>query len=121
MEYCNDQMEAVDVNSDYFVYFAASNKVVCAILVCRRNNVAFKNGDNMTKSNDEVECMVGVERIWVDKDFRRQSLATKLLDAMRDDYVYGLKIPKSKVAFSQPTESGRKLAESYCGKDFSVY
>ena len=67
---------------------------------------------------EPVDCNLGIYKIWVSKSSRRQGIATKLLDAAFKDS----KISKDKIAFSQPSESGRKLATSFFKKsDFLIY
>ncbi len=53
-------------------------------------------------------CMLGVELIWVRKQNRRKGIAMLLLDSA------AMHVDPSQVAFSQSTESGSKLAESFC-------
>lgn len=69
---------------------------------------------------------VGVFRIHVIPSWRRTGMASALLDAAADNSVYGfdlsglIKMYGSRarsVAFSQPTEAGRKLAEAWIRKD----
>ncbi|KAH6637722.1 sister chromatid cohesion acetyltransferas-like protein Eco1 [Boeremia exigua] len=59
--------------------------------------------------------LLGISRIWVSSQFRKQGLARRLLDVARGDFTYGLTVDKRLTAFSQPTESGGKLARSYFG------
>ncbi|SPO40683.1 related to ECO1 - Acetyltransferase required for establishment of sister chromatid cohesion [Pseudozyma flocculosa] len=65
---------------------------------------------------------IGVHRIHVIARFRRSGLASRLLDAAADHSVYGLNLARLEqmyggragtVAFSQPTDAGRKLAERW--------
>uniref|UniRef100_V5EJI3 DNA mismatch repair proteins mutS family domain-containing protein n=1 Tax=Kalmanozyma brasiliensis (strain GHG001) TaxID=1365824 RepID=V5EJI3_KALBG len=69
---------------------------------------------------------VGVFRIHVIASWRRTGMASALLDAAANNSVYGfdmdglIKMYGSRaksVAFSQPTEAGRKLAEAWIRKD----
>lgn len=64
----------------------------------------------------------GINRIWVSKLHRRQKIASRLLEAVRDRFIYACKLEKSDLAFSQPTGDGKALAQRYLGKDqFLVY
>lgn len=62
-----------------------------------------------------------VDRIWTKQCFRRQGLATKLIDLARDgDFMPAYSIPRKEVAFSWPTHLGEKFASQYqraCFKD----
>jgi len=58
---------------------------------------------------------LGVNRIWVHSLIRRKGVACFLLDTARRLMASGGTLPKSRVAFSEPTESGVKLAISYIG------
>jgi hypothetical protein len=61
-------------------------------------------------------AILGISRIWTSNQHRKQGVATRLLDCARSDFLYGLKIEKDKVAFSQPTESGGNLARKWFGR-----
>ena len=58
-------------------------------------------------------ALLGISRIWTSTSHRRKGIAAVLLDAARRNFFYGMEIPKAKVAFSQPTESGGQLAEHW--------
>ena len=68
---------------------------------------------------------VGIFRIHVIPSWRRTGMASALLDAAADNSVYGFDLAgltkmygsrAGAVAFSQPTEAGRKLAEAWIRK-----
>ncbi|KAH7722394.1 N-acetyltransferase ESCO1 [Aphelenchoides avenae] len=56
---------------------------------------------------------LGVNRIWVHTRMRRKGLATFLLDAVRRLAASGPPLPKTRVAFSDPDETGVQLAKAY--------
>ncbi|KAG2392583.1 hypothetical protein C9374_011308 [Naegleria lovaniensis] len=71
-------------------------------------------------------AVCGVNRIWVKEEHRRNGIASKLLDAVREHYVYGIHLEKSDIAFSPPTPKGAYFARVYCERsvneaDFLVY
>ncbi|KAI9735919.1 MAG: N-acetyltransferase O1 (Establishment of cohesion protein 1) [Cirrosporium novae-zelandiae] len=74
-------------------------------------------------SKQAVPGIVGISRIWTSKSHRRQGIAEALLDSARSYFVYGMKVPKKMIAFSQPTESGCRLAENWfgAGNEWHVY
>ena len=60
--------------------------------------------------------MVGVSRIWVAKDFRRQGIAKKLTTAMKSGFYGSAKILKiGDFAFSHTTPSGSEFASNFVG------
>lgn len=66
---------------------------------------------------DDIDCFMGVDRIWVATDYRRQGIATKLIDAAREHFIPGLYIDKQNVAWSKTTNIGDKFALSYLGTE----
>lgn len=65
-----------------------------------------------TSETAEV-ALLGISRIWTSTSHRRKGIAAALLDAARRNFFYGMEVPKEKIAFSQPTESGGQLAENW--------
>ncbi|KAL3229728.1 N-acetyltransferase ECO1 [Nakaseomyces bracarensis] len=58
---------------------------------------------------------IGVSRIWVCKSYRGEGIASTMIDIARRHTIPGINIPKNLVAWSQPTNSGGKLARKYNG------
>ena len=58
---------------------------------------------------------LGISRIWVCRTQRSNGIATQLLEAARKNVIYGREVNKHSIAWSQPTESGGKLASIYNG------
>ena len=58
-------------------------------------------------------ALLGISRIWTSKAHRGRGIAYKLLDCARASFIFGMEVPKDLMAFSQPTESGRRLAERW--------
>ena len=61
-------------------------------------------------------ALLGISRIWTSKSHRRKGIASALLDCARGSFFYGIEVPRDMVAFSQPSENGGKLAESWYGE-----
>lgn len=61
--------------------------------------------------------ILGVSRIWVCRHERCSGVATKLLEAARENTIYGKALEKWEIAWSQPTDSGGKLASKYNGRE----
>lgn len=68
-------------------------------------------------SSNSTSATLGVSRIWTSTFARRSGVARKMLDSALDNFVYGMKVSKDMVAFSQPTQSGGNLARSWFGKE----
>lgn len=68
-----------------------------------------------------VDVKLGVNRIWVHPEFRRQGVAFQLLDCARNNFYLGHCIPRHCVAFSDPTEAGSALAVRYNDGRLLVY
>ena len=71
-----------------------------------------KSSSIMYSTSAEV-VLLGVSRIWTSRSHRGQGVAPNLLDCARSNFFYGVEVPRHLVAFSQPTESGGKLAERW--------
>ncbi|EDO47526.1 predicted protein, partial [Nematostella vectensis] len=69
-----------------------------------------------------VPAQCGISRIWVWKQSRRKQIATRLIDCVRNCFIYGYPIPKEALAFSDPTPDGKRLATAYVGTpEFLVF
>lgn len=67
--------------------------------------------------DEPVPAVVGVSRIWTSEAFRKKGIANNLLECVMNQFVYGMDMERSDLAFSQPTESGAALARSWFGAD----
>jgi len=74
-----------------------------------------KESSSVEVSQAAKEAVLGISRIWTAREFRRKGVAKRLLEVVQDIFVYGMTVPKERVAFSQPTESGGKLARAWFG------
>jgi len=72
-----------------------------------------QQSSSISINNQSDPAMLGISRIWTSNQHRKKGIATRLLDCASSDFLYGLKIDKDKVAFSQPTESGGNLARKW--------
>lgn len=79
------------------------------------DNSARAQSSSISISNTPEAALLGVMRIWTSRSFRRRGIAETLLDCARRHFFYGLEVTKDLVAFSQPTESGAKLAKRWYG------
>ena len=65
--------------------------------------------------NSRDAVLLGISRIWTSKSHRRRGIGLALLECSRSNFFYGIEVPKDMVAFSQPSESGGQLAETWFG------
>ncbi|KAL1953782.1 hypothetical protein VTO42DRAFT_2279 [Malbranchea cinnamomea] len=75
------------------------------------------NSSSITVTDQVDPAVVGISRVWTSASSRRKGIAMDLLDCVVTNYFYGVEIPKSQIAFSQPTESGCRLLEAFYGPD----
>lgn len=71
----------------------------------------YKNKVIVQKSRPQF--ILGISRIWVCKSQRLNGIATKLLNAARQNAILGKIIDKQFVAWSQPSDNGGKMALRY--------
>lgn len=65
---------------------------------------------------------MGISRIWVAPPFRNFGVATKIITAIRSHFIFGTYLNFDEIAFSSPTDAGKKLAAKLAGRtDFLVY
>ena len=74
------------------------------------------HSSSISMSDTAEEALLGISRIWTSNLHRKEGIATALLESARSDFLYGMRIAKEKVAFSQPTESGGRLARKWFDK-----
>ena len=74
-----------------------------------------KNDHEIIKESTTTNSnILGIRLLWVNPKSRRKGVAQSLVDTARRQYFYETIVPKSKIAFSQPTDDGKKFAFSYC-------
>ncbi|XP_048386501.1 N-acetyltransferase ESCO2 [Stegostoma tigrinum] len=68
------------------------------------------------------EAICGISRIWVFTLMRRKQIASRMVDIVRNTFMYGTCLNKNEIAFSDPTPSGKLFATKYCQTpNFLVY
>ena len=68
------------------------------------------------------KVLVGVSRIWVAKDFRRNGIASEMVKAMKCGFYGSAMILKNgEFAFSHTTPSGSEFASKFIGGNFLTY
>jgi hypothetical protein len=64
-----------------------------------------------------ARAVLGVRQVWVAPDSRRAGVASHLVEQACRHAVYGVVVPRSRVAFSQPTCEGARLALRLSGSE----
>ncbi|KAM3929398.1 N-acetyltransferase ESCO1 isoform 1-T2 [Leptodactylus fuscus] len=73
-------------------------------------------------STNPEPAICGVSRIWVFSMMRRKKIASRMLECLRNHFIYGSHLSKDEIAFSDPTPDGKLFAMHYCGtSQFLVY
>ncbi|XP_029965965.1 N-acetyltransferase ESCO2 [Salarias fasciatus] len=68
------------------------------------------------------QALCGISRIWVFSMARRRGIATRMLDTVRNTFMFGSHLTKEEIAFSDPTPDGKQFATKYCDTPaFLVY
>jgi ESCO1/2 acetyl-transferase len=68
--------------------------------------------------SNTYEASLGVAQVWTSESHRRHGIAAGLLDAARENHLFGssTRLSIEKVAFSQPTRYGKAFAQRYTSK-----
>ncbi|XP_054154493.1 N-acetyltransferase ESCO2-like, partial [Oppia nitens] len=120
----NVDLESSLKPTSVYLLFATKTKRIAGFVASERIKSANKliSEEPFIASTDEVPAECGIARIWTHPNFRRQKIATRLLDTLRTCFSYGKIIPKSNIAFSDPTINGKDFAKHYTKRNnFLVY
>ncbi|KAM8763799.1 N-acetyltransferase ESCO2 isoform 1-T1 [Rhynchonycteris naso] len=73
-------------------------------------------------SDVPVPAVCGISRIWVFRLKRRKRIARRLVDTLRNRFMFGCFLRTDEIAFSDPTLDGKLFATKYCNTpNFLVY
>ncbi|KAI3662418.1 hypothetical protein MP638_004942 [Amoeboaphelidium occidentale] len=118
----------------FFVYLSEDSKVLGVLIAepitsgykaihrskTENDSVGLKENVEMDHQNP-VKCLCGISRIWVHSHHRNKRIGSMLLESCCNNFIYGMILSPSDLAFTQPTDSGAKLASSFCKGSFNVY
>lgn len=69
-----------------------------------------------------ISCRCGISRIWVAPPYRRYGVASRLITCVRGNFIFGKYLSIDEIAFSSPTEDGKRFASKLCQReDFLIY
>ncbi|CAL9731759.1 N-acetyltransferase Eco1p [Monosporozyma unispora] len=98
-----------------FVYVKNGRAVgVITMEILEKNRgrwMIYKNKAIIQKARPQF--ILGISRIWVCKSERLQGIATKLVNAARQNTIFGEVVDKRFVSWSQPSDNGGKMALKY--------
>ncbi|XP_072170257.1 uncharacterized protein [Diadema setosum] len=67
-------------------------------------------------------ALCGISRIWVPTAMRRRGIASRMMNCLRKNFMYGTILSPDDIAFSDPTPDGKGFATKYTGTPrFLVY
>ncbi|CAG9773185.1 unnamed protein product [Ceutorhynchus assimilis] len=110
---CSD-VEVEDIDRNTQVYLFVKNRTISGCVVA---TVPQERGNRMlntyecTEQSYPIKC--GISRIWVGANFRKQGIATALVDAVKRNFISGQILSNDDVALTTPTEAGAAFAEKY--------
>lgn len=103
-----------DKTGERWTYLYIRDKRVIGMASAQSISHAYKlHENNSARGRDKQAAMVGIYQIWVHSKYRRQGIASMLVDAVREKMIFGLIIPKDRVAFSSPTLAGASFGRRY--------
>ncbi|XP_034162217.2 N-acetyltransferase ESCO1 [Pangasianodon hypophthalmus] len=87
-----------------------------------REKVMFERQRAWCCSTVPEPAVCGISRIWVFNMMRRRGIASRMIECLRNNFIYGSHLSKDEIAFSDPTPDGKLFATHYCGtSQFLVY
>lgn len=116
-----------------FLYISDEKKVV-GCLIAERITQAFRvlseaTGPSSQDCQRAWQCsdvpepaICGISRIWVFRLQRRKRIARRMVDTLRNCFMFGSFLSTNEIAFSDPTPDGKLFATKYCNTpNFLVY
>ena len=113
------------IKDDKCVGFCLAERILHAHRVLERATASSSHSDShlvasrsssISINPTKDPAILGISRIWTSNAHRHQGIALTLLECARTNHIYGMQLPKAMMAFSQPTESGGRLAENWFGQ-----
>lgn len=108
----------------YYLFVSKSNRIVgfCLAEQLNESHRIRKFSAESDEENAYKNVICGISRVWVAETYRRNKIATKLLDCVRDNFLYFQSLRLNQIAFSDPTENGRQFASKYFKtNEFYIY
>ncbi|KAF7488053.1 N-acetyltransferase ESCO2 [Sarcoptes scabiei] len=119
-----DLQSSMKSTSMFLIFISLPSKRITGFLSAERIRSANKilSENPLMASMDESPALCGISRIWVHHNFRRQKIATRLVDTLRLIFFPNKSIAKNLLAFSDPTTIGKEFAKCYLQSEtFLIY
>ncbi|XP_021520511.1 N-acetyltransferase ESCO1 [Meriones unguiculatus] len=92
------------------------------VIRSEEEKVGFERQKAWCCSTSPEPAICGISRIWVFSMMRRKKIASRMIECLRSNFIYGSYLSKEEIAFSDPTPDGKLFATQYCGTgQFLVY
>ncbi|XP_020707182.2 N-acetyltransferase eco isoform X2 [Athalia rosae] len=108
------------------IYLYIRNREVIGVLAAEYITAAYSmipdlsDIDCCSSESSAVKC--GVKVLWTSMTYRKQGIATKLMDTLRGNFYLGYILSIDDIAFSIPTPEGKAFAEKYTKtRSYKVY
>nr|XP_034187472.1 N-acetyltransferase ESCO1 [Osmia lignaria]XP_034187481.1 N-acetyltransferase ESCO1 [Osmia lignaria]XP_034187487.1 N-acetyltransferase ESCO1 [Osmia lignaria] len=130
LEYVDRDLGLTDTKlSDYEqkrVYLYIRDKVIIGVLVAQHITTAYRMIPELLELNcctvESSPAKCGIDVVWTDMNHRKQGIATKLVDILRNNFYFGYVMSLDDIAFSIPSSGGKIFAEKYTKtRNFKVY
>lgn len=109
-----DLQASMKSNSVYFIFISVQKRIAGFVAAERIAKAHWLVSEEpLMASTEDTEAQCGVSRIWIHPKYRRQQIGTRLLDTLRANFLVSQVVPKEKLAFSDPTSSGKEFAKHY--------
>ncbi|ETI44793.1 hypothetical protein F441_10487 [Phytophthora nicotianae CJ01A1] len=110
--YIQDHQVVGCVNTERITKAFTLDKTTSNLVVSDEETSVSADGA-VTASTDSKPAVIGICQLWVHPSFRRKSIATRMVDVVREKSIYGMHVTKNLVAFAQPTRNGLRFAQKY--------
>jgi len=91
-------------------------------LIEGRSVIAYRIQSADEGPGDEMSIRVGLTRVWTDENYRRKSIASRLVDMVRfHSGIPGSIISRDQLGILEPSEDGKVFFRNYTGGQGGIY